>query len=796
MTTGVAAKSHTPPGTSPKSPGFDGDEKTTKNEPQAQSTTGFFLLLFFLFVLTLVGCAKYARQFMPVAQAVRSFTPLLAHERTHPLGGGANIPFSVYADTMCTDYLYPAYTSTNVPVPYFATWPECPFKYELINEAISLYLIHDVLTPEQIEILKQLPGEKFQDAPIGLNAGLTTGQEAAYQPELRKSQSFDYKWRRAEEKLDGARSEIVNQVTNLVHQLLGISKSQLEHLQIIKYRQYDFFKAHSDQYNPRSHPGFFQNNPRMWTALIYLNTVEKGGSTDFLNIGVSVKAVQGKMVVWYNRPYEDDENDPFKMEGLHQGGEVEEGEKWIVSFFTRQKPFRLRKRNPTTLLPVPASPSHCDGLRVEDPLQNVLTADYFALKVNANGTTFEPQTLADVLDNAAYNALPPLLYNGGQVYVQLPKPDRNDPVILASPHNGFLLEQKYLSLHLKYGAHGFDYEWFVNFNYTASNAIATLIDDASIVVDRRTQWLVYDLVQETWRPNPQLRVTCFASVDRPLHPASVDLPALPSASPFASSSVSLSGPPTACDDSDPSIASAFVAECDIIEVNEPRGYLSVAHYEEEETESSTTNNNDNNDNNGHKERGSTTAEKKDGKKGGAIFRLYAIKIHPETGQKIFPSDVLSAAVGGGEKGGEGETTPWVQLTEEWHTYPNLRQSNVPTYLSLPLPLSPLPSTSTSTSTSTVETDTKKEEPGKEPAGGAGVRLQFSWHSSTSQWVLGRTDGGLFLAKKRFPCARAAVAVPVKEREKVTAANTWANYNTTAKRWEYNPEMKVTCVRPH
>ena len=72
--------------------------------------------------------------------------------------------------------------------------------------------------------------------------------------------------------------------------------------------------------------------------MIYLNNVEKGGHTSFPEINVSVKPKQGTLLVWQNT-----QNSVIIPESSHVGEPVEEGEKFILTKWFREKewPFIL-----------------------------------------------------------------------------------------------------------------------------------------------------------------------------------------------------------------------------------------------------------------------------------------------------------------------------------------------------------------------------------------------------------------------------------------------------------------------
>ncbi len=120
--------------------------------------------------------------------------------------------------------------------------------------------------------------------------------------------------------------------------LLGIDRSWGEPLQGQKYAVGQCFKEHADffyvdqpywaQYEP-------QGGQRTWTAMVYLNAPAAGGATAFKYLDMAVEPRIGRALIWNNMA-EDGSPNPWT---IHEGQPVEEGVKYIVTKWYRERSF-------------------------------------------------------------------------------------------------------------------------------------------------------------------------------------------------------------------------------------------------------------------------------------------------------------------------------------------------------------------------------------------------------------------------------------------------------------------------
>ncbi|KAL1499144.1 hypothetical protein AB1Y20_013655 [Prymnesium parvum] len=107
-----------------------------------------------------------------------------------------------------------------------------------------------------------------------------------------------------------------------------------EHLQVLQYKQGQFYHDHHDQNAPR-HSAW---GPRLYTFYMYLSDVEKGGETRFTRLNISVAPRKGTAVLW---PSVLSENPLVTDERTyHEAVDVEEGVKYGANFWVHMYEFQ------------------------------------------------------------------------------------------------------------------------------------------------------------------------------------------------------------------------------------------------------------------------------------------------------------------------------------------------------------------------------------------------------------------------------------------------------------------------
>ena len=118
-----------------------------------------------------------------------------------------------------------------------------------------------------------------------------------------------------------------NKIEEKIIDKIKLHQRNTEDSQIQHYGVGKEFKAHWDYFDPKEDDAYLRNGQRTWTFMVYLNNVQKGGATQFVNLNQTVFPKKGTAVVWCNIK-EDGTPDEMTM---HQGSPVIEGEKWIIT---------------------------------------------------------------------------------------------------------------------------------------------------------------------------------------------------------------------------------------------------------------------------------------------------------------------------------------------------------------------------------------------------------------------------------------------------------------------------------
>ena len=131
---------------------------------------------------------------------------------------------------------------------------------------------------------------------------------------------------------------LVRVIEDRIVALTGLDPLHGEPLQGQRYQVGEEFKEHTDYFEPDG-PDFerfcAQSGQRTWTVMLYLNEPEAGGTTLFKKLGMGVKPATGTLLAWNNVT-------PFGAPNgatLHHGTPVEQGTKYILTKWFRERPW-------------------------------------------------------------------------------------------------------------------------------------------------------------------------------------------------------------------------------------------------------------------------------------------------------------------------------------------------------------------------------------------------------------------------------------------------------------------------
>ena len=127
----------------------------------------------------------------------------------------------------------------------------------------------------------------------------------------------------------------ISKVEARMSDVLGIDNTYAETMQGQRYQVGQEFKAHHDFFHPTqdywAHEGR-SGGQRSWTAMIFLNEPEEGGTTEFPHLGLGVRPQAGMMLIWNNvKP-----DGTLNYKTLHTGTPVGRGVKHVITKWYRQ----------------------------------------------------------------------------------------------------------------------------------------------------------------------------------------------------------------------------------------------------------------------------------------------------------------------------------------------------------------------------------------------------------------------------------------------------------------------------
>jgi prolyl 4-hydroxylase len=131
----------------------------------------------------------------------------------------------------------------------------------------------------------------------------------------------------------------INRIINTLEDYISLETElevvNQERLHVIKYEQggeyqphWDYFKEGDNRLN--------QSGNRIYTFIFYLNDNFKGGGTKFTLLDKVIEPKKGKLIFWNNL----NENGSRNIVSKHAGLPVDDGEKWIMTCWVRERPYK------------------------------------------------------------------------------------------------------------------------------------------------------------------------------------------------------------------------------------------------------------------------------------------------------------------------------------------------------------------------------------------------------------------------------------------------------------------------
>lgn len=185
--------------------------------------------------------------------------------------------------------------------------------------------IDDVLQPGEAEHIIGLAADRLDRAKVSMDADYA----------VIEGRSGSNCWLRYDD------DAVVKRIGERIAALVDMPLEHAEAMQVIHYGETQEYRPHFDAYDLGTAKGqrcCRFGGQRLVTALVYLNRADEGGGTGFPELGLTVDAEPGRMVVFHNTAAED-RTVPHPG-SLHAGLPVTRGEKWAFNLWFHARPMK------------------------------------------------------------------------------------------------------------------------------------------------------------------------------------------------------------------------------------------------------------------------------------------------------------------------------------------------------------------------------------------------------------------------------------------------------------------------
>lgn len=179
----------------------------------------------------------------------------------------------------------------------------------------------------------------YEECDTIINLAKENGLSQSYVVSDEQLNSYDSNFRKSDQTwMDKSIHPVLEKLSRISESLTGLPQENQEMVQVVRYEKGGKFDAHYDPCVKNEKICNEMNRgsgQRRTTLLLYLNDVEKGGETEFVNLGLKIKPEKGKGVLFLST----DENEKILEESKHRGNELMEGEKWIATIWSHPRKY-------------------------------------------------------------------------------------------------------------------------------------------------------------------------------------------------------------------------------------------------------------------------------------------------------------------------------------------------------------------------------------------------------------------------------------------------------------------------
>ena len=167
---------------------------------------------------------------------------------------------------------------------------QLPKNFEILNDEPAIFLVRGLLTDKEIDHIDSIVTQnetKFKSSVI---------EDEFNRRRLSEHRTSKYIW------FTKGQDQVVRKIESRLAQLVGLSPTSIEPLQVVSYSNGQYFDVHHDAGVLFDDGTVEKNVPkRLLTIFVYLNTLPEGqGHTSFPTLGVSVRPQRGCGVLFCN----------------------------------------------------------------------------------------------------------------------------------------------------------------------------------------------------------------------------------------------------------------------------------------------------------------------------------------------------------------------------------------------------------------------------------------------------------------------------------------------------------------
>jgi len=195
-----------------------------------------------------------------------------------------------------------------------------PGVYKIDTDKAELFAVGDFLTLAECERLCLMVDQTARPSALH-EVGYESGFRTSYSGDVDPYDSF------------------VKGISRRIDDILGLDPKIGEAIQGQRYLPGQEFKPHNDWFYTSEK--YWQHErkrggQRSWTAMVFLNEVEKGGETQFVDIGIRIEPKPGVLLIWNNALPDGRPNEAT----MHAGLPVLSGSKYIITKWYRTRTWK------------------------------------------------------------------------------------------------------------------------------------------------------------------------------------------------------------------------------------------------------------------------------------------------------------------------------------------------------------------------------------------------------------------------------------------------------------------------